>query len=170
MCWHGARLQSDYARERRVYDRTESRPPDNLRVSQADRDAVIEQLRTHTADGRLDLEEFGERVDEVLAAKTRADLDRTLRELPRLDQPTRVRRSAGQRFRGLPAMGRVAVMVGLTFVAAELVGGWVFFLLFWLVPMALGGGCGSARHHATRDQWDRRAEAEDRPPRDTIRV
>ncbi len=167
MCWHGARFQSDYARERRVYERTETRPPDNLRVSNADRDEVIEQLRTHTADGRLDLEEFGERVDEVLAAKTRSDLDRVLRELPRLDQPTGARRSADSWFRGLSSTGRVAVVVALTFVAAQLVGGWVFFLLFWLVPMALGGGCGSGHH---RDRWDTRAEAEDRLPHDTIRA
>ena len=47
----------------------------SLRVSDADRDAVIELLKERTADGTLTLHEFAERVDGALAARTRADLD-----------------------------------------------------------------------------------------------
>jgi hypothetical protein len=52
-------------------------------VSDVEREKTVELLRQHTAEGRLTLDEFSERVSEVYAAKTRADLDQTLRELPR---------------------------------------------------------------------------------------
>jgi hypothetical protein len=47
-------------------------PPSSpaLRASDADRDRVIELLRTAVADGRLDQAEFDERVDATLAART----------------------------------------------------------------------------------------------------
>jgi len=67
-------------------DRTAATRAD-LRVSDADRLAVIDDLRRHTGDGRLTLDEFEERVDEVLRARTWAELDPTTRELPSL-QPT----------------------------------------------------------------------------------
>jgi class 3 adenylate cyclase len=47
----------------------------SLRVSDADRDAVIELLKERTADGTLTLDEFAERVDGALTARTRGALD-----------------------------------------------------------------------------------------------
>src|SRR3954452_1430926 len=47
----------------------------SLRVSDAERDAVIELLKERTADGTLTLDEFAERVTGALTARTRADLD-----------------------------------------------------------------------------------------------
>ena len=55
---------------------------ENVRVSDADRHRVIEQLHEHTTAGRLTLDEFEQRVGEVETAKTAADLARALRELP----------------------------------------------------------------------------------------
>jgi hypothetical protein len=54
----------------------------DVRVSNAEREEVIERLHRHAAEGRLTLDEFEERVDEVYAAKTGAQLRATLRELP----------------------------------------------------------------------------------------
>lgn len=54
----------------------------NVRVGDADREGVAAQLREHYADGRLTLEELNERLDQAFAAKTRADLDAVLRDLP----------------------------------------------------------------------------------------
>ena len=54
----------------------------NVRVGDADREAAAAQLREHYADGRLTLEELNERLDQVFAAKTRADLNTVLRDLP----------------------------------------------------------------------------------------
>jgi hypothetical protein len=53
-----------------------------LRVSDADREAAVLALREHFFAGRLDVEEFTERVDQAYAARTRADLDAVGRELP----------------------------------------------------------------------------------------
>ena len=60
----------------------------NVRVGDADRDAVAAQLREHYADGRLTLEELNERLDQVFAAKTKADLNTVMHDLPQAPRPT----------------------------------------------------------------------------------
>ena len=54
----------------------------SLRVSDADRDVVIELLKDRTADGTLTLDEFAERVDGALASRTRGALDAVTADLP----------------------------------------------------------------------------------------
>jgi hypothetical protein len=76
----------------RYYDSrswSEQRPPvgapqADFRVSDTDRNQVVDQLKRHTADGRLTLEEFEERVGETMTAKTAGELRTVLRELPPL--------------------------------------------------------------------------------------
>lgn len=53
-----------------------------LRLSDAEREAVSARLAGHRAEGRLTLDEFSERVDRVYAAKTAADLEPLTRDLP----------------------------------------------------------------------------------------
>jgi len=60
----------------------------NVRVGDADREAVAAQLREHYADGRLTLEELNERLDQTFAAKTKADLNTVTRDLPQAARPT----------------------------------------------------------------------------------
>jgi class 3 adenylate cyclase len=55
-----------------------------LRISDADRNAVVDQLSAHTAEGRLTLDEFSDRVEMVLAARTASDLRPALHGLPAL--------------------------------------------------------------------------------------
>jgi uncharacterized protein DUF1707/cell wall-active antibiotic response 4TMS protein YvqF len=55
---------------------------DLVRVSDAEREAVVERLNAATSEGRLTLEEFGDRVAEALAARTRGDLNRVVVDLP----------------------------------------------------------------------------------------
>lgn len=57
----------------------------DLRISNADRERVIEHLQACTGDGRLDLDEFAERVDAVYAARTFGDLEPVTADLPALD-------------------------------------------------------------------------------------
>jgi DUF1707 SHOCT-like domain len=59
----------------------------NVRVGDADRDAIAAQLREHYADGRLTLDELNERLDHAFAAKTTADLDAVMRDLPHVPRP-----------------------------------------------------------------------------------
>jgi hypothetical protein len=57
----------------------------NIRVSDADRNAVAELLTQHYAEGRLDQGEFDERVGRTMAAKTRGDLAGLFDDLPDTD-------------------------------------------------------------------------------------
>jgi Domain of unknown function (DUF1707) len=57
----------------------------NLRASDEDRDRTASLLREHHALGRLNAQEFGERLDGVFAAKTIGDLDGLLSDLPTID-------------------------------------------------------------------------------------
>jgi hypothetical protein len=59
----------------------------NIRVGDAEREAIASQLREHYADGRLTLDELNERLDETFAAKTRAELNAVLRDLPLMPRP-----------------------------------------------------------------------------------
>jgi len=58
----------------------------SLRVGDKERDAVSEILRQRHVEGRLDADEFQARLDRCLAAKTYAELDELLTDLPREDE------------------------------------------------------------------------------------
>ncbi|MFG2408167.1 DUF1707 domain-containing protein [Streptomyces brevispora] len=51
-----------------------SRSAGRMRASDADREAVVEQLREAAADGRIDLDELDTRLGQALMAKTRGEL------------------------------------------------------------------------------------------------
>lgn len=57
----------------------------SIRASDQDRDRTARLLREHHAAGRLDPEEFNERLDKVYEAKTIADLDQLTADLPAID-------------------------------------------------------------------------------------
>ncbi len=54
----------------------------SLRASDDDRDRLVEQLQLHTASGRLSLDEYAERVDRVLVARTHGELAAVVHDLP----------------------------------------------------------------------------------------
>ena len=54
----------------------------NIRVSDADRDAVAAQLREHYAQGRLTLDELNERLDRAFASRTNLELSAVTSDLP----------------------------------------------------------------------------------------
>jgi Domain of unknown function (DUF1707) len=56
-----------------------------IRASDADRDRVASLLQEHHAAGRLSAEEFSERLDSALRARTLDDLDELLADLPHID-------------------------------------------------------------------------------------
>ena len=57
----------------------------DIRVGDADRDATATQLREHYAAGRLTLDELNERLEQTFGARTGADLNAVMRDLPSLD-------------------------------------------------------------------------------------
>ncbi|WP_216212194.1 DUF1707 SHOCT-like domain-containing protein [Amycolatopsis aidingensis] len=62
----------------------EQRRQRNLRVSDAEREHVVELLKRAIGRGMLDLDEFTERTDTALAARTRGELNAVLVDLPGL--------------------------------------------------------------------------------------
>ncbi|MGH9188154.1 MAG: DUF1707 domain-containing protein [Acidimicrobiales bacterium] len=77
-------------------------PPD-LRAADSDRDRVVDQLRRHLGEGRLDLAEFETRAERAYAARTFGDLQQLMSDLPGL----RDRVSAGPPARVRPPRARV---------------------------------------------------------------
>jgi len=196
MCWSSYdRRDRHEDRGYRVADRMPSGPasppvaappprdPD-LRVSQAERDAVVSLLAGHYADGRLSLGEYEERVAAALAATTGRDLDALFTDLPGdapappvpaaasprpagpglgASRPAGAPSAAGRRSPGfsgfrVPVVPAILAVVALSSVA----GPWALFLL-WPVLAMRSGACGRYRsHHARRaDDWDR---LDDRDP------
>jgi hypothetical protein len=56
-----------------------------LRASDADRERTVSLLREHHAEGRLDVDEFHERLNATYASKTIGELDALLADLPAID-------------------------------------------------------------------------------------
>jgi hypothetical protein len=125
-----------------------------IRASDTDRDRAVDQLRQHLADGRLTMEEFTERVDEAYEARTTADLQQALRELPhvRVTEPrspeqrekaTRRKRKRERELRGhlvtfvLINMFLVAIWLATSVAAGEPI-------FFWPIFPILGWGLGLA--------------------------
>jgi hypothetical protein len=93
--------------------RRASQDTSNMRVSNAERTEVADRLAKHYGDGRLDEEEFNERLDRAMKAKTQADLHALFADLP--DQPTEPTaeepRAIVPQRQQRPAFGRVAFIV-----------------------------------------------------------
>jgi hypothetical protein len=61
---------------------------DEMRAADADRQAVADQLRVALDEGRLELHEYDERLQQAYAAKTYGDLDGLLTDLPSAKSPS----------------------------------------------------------------------------------
>ena len=58
--------------------------PPGMRISDAERQRAIDELRRHCGAGRLDVDEYAARIERALAATTLAELDDLLGDLPML--------------------------------------------------------------------------------------
>lgn len=72
------------------YNSMEPRPTQNapLRIGDAERDRAIAALGDHFAAGRLNAEEFEQRVDQAIKARFNSDLEPLFVDLPRTVEPT----------------------------------------------------------------------------------
>jgi Domain of unknown function (DUF1707) len=126
MCGHRSRYR---------YVSTDRHVGTDLRVSQEERDEVVELLRTYAGEGRLDLEELEQRVEAALSARTRGDLDALLADMPR--RPSR-RRSRAVRAVALgsfaaavlPLLAGIAIIAfapaGVAWIGWVVIGWWFF--------------------------------------------
>src|SRR6476660_3684177 len=116
--------------------RTPNRSGAHQRVSNAERDAVVEQLRLNMADGRLDIDEYGDRVGSALAARTGAELQAVLADLPHVVPPEEAVR---KRRASVRAILVPYLVVNLFLVLIWAVGGFGYFWPIWPI---LGWGLG----------------------------
>jgi hypothetical protein len=108
----------------------------DLRVSDAERDAVVTELGEHFQQGRLDQAEFDERMTKALSARTGRDLGGLLADLP----PARDESGVPQPGTRLPGpLILMPVLAAAILVAGVAAGGWhhvwVPWPLFWLIPI-----------------------------------
>jgi DUF1707 SHOCT-like domain len=89
-----------------------SEPDDALRVSDAERDAVLRTLGDHAAVGRLTLDELEDRSGRALTAKTRGELATLTSDLPQEAGPAAA--SSPVPARRKPVRWMVAIMGGST--------------------------------------------------------
>ena len=125
-----------------------------LRVSDRERERVVDLLSEHAANGRLSVEELERRIDGALAARTRGELAALRRDLPASGSddrsPAPRSRVAGGPLPELfgPLVAFVAVNVVLVAVWA-LSGGGYFWpawpMLGWGLALAKGGPCARRR-------------------------
>ncbi len=117
----------------------------NLRASDADRDQIIDRLRRAAAEGRLAVRELEHRVAAALRARTFAELDATVRDLPG------ERRSASRRamrtVQNHPGLLLVAIPVALAALATLVVMTMLWSILA-LIVFLLGH-----RRRAWREPW-----------------
>lgn len=69
-------------------ERPDDLPVRGVRISDAERNDVVELLRHHCAEGRITLDEFSDRVGAVFEARTTGDLELVTRDLPAVTAPT----------------------------------------------------------------------------------
>jgi thiamine pyrophosphate-dependent acetolactate synthase large subunit-like protein len=105
----------------------------NVRAGDADRERVAEALRRHFAEGRLDPDEFDQRLSAAFRAKTMGELGDLVADLPQdvvgYALPVPVRDPAPVRRRA-PASAQVAAWVTASAVC------WTI----WLIILVVGGG------------------------------
>jgi hypothetical protein len=97
-----------------------------MRVSDAERQAVVDRLAAHFADGRLDHAEFDERVGQAMNAKTHADLSGLFADLP--ESAPQAAPPVPRRRRPHPVLGLVLLVVVILAAAhAVFAGPWLWF-------------------------------------------
>jgi hypothetical protein len=96
----------------------------DLRIGDAERDAVMAQLREHFVAGRLTFDELTERIDVALTAKTQRQIDRLMADLPR---PPKVTPAEAALPDPAPDAGRFLVFAMLLFALAT----WIL-IMAWM--------------------------------------
>src|SRR3989442_10210642 len=126
------------------YDRRRGPRDRQLRVGDSEREAVGEVLRQQHVDGRLDSDEFQQRLERCLVAKTYAELDELVADFP---SPEAEQGRAGRAWGWRPfALLPLALIAAIALSGGHLI--WLVFPLFFflvvrpLVWRSWGGGYG----------------------------
>ncbi|MFI7673514.1 DUF1707 domain-containing protein [Actinophytocola sp. NPDC049390] len=132
---------------------------DEMRAGDSDRQAVADKLKQALDEGRLDLAEYDERLQQTYAAKTYGDLNGLLDDLPGVNLPERAAATepaartdaprpqlssarAGQLVRAwLGGFGGIFVLGSVIWLVSSIGSGELqyFWPMWLLIPMVLGG-------------------------------
>jgi hypothetical protein len=130
----------------------------SLRVGDREREAVGDILRQQHVEGRLDSDEFQQRLERCLTAKTYAELDQLIADFPRQQEQEGHGRARGRR-PGPFALLPLAVLAAIVLTGGHLI--WlalpVFFLLvvrplFWRSRARRYGGWSCGPRYPTRTE------------------
>ena len=113
----------------------------DMRTSQADRDRVVDRLRTHAAEGRLEVEELEQRIETALSARTQGELADVESDLPRLESPRARRR--GHSFRH--DFVAISILLLVIWAATGMGYFWPMWPIGGMAVAAFWPGCGSKR-------------------------
>ena len=120
------------------YGTTESKPVQKtpVRIGDAERDRAISALGDHFAAGRLNTEEFEERVDQAIRARFNDDLKPLFVDLPRTPEPTMEPRSDRQSDAHLawsPLVWLAPLLVVCAVVTAVILSApWLVWMFLWV--------------------------------------
>ena len=120
------------------YNSMEPRPTQNapLRIGDAERDRAIAALGDHFAAGRLNAEEFEQRVDQAIKARFNSDLEPLFVDLPRTVEPTMDSRSHHRQDAHLawsPVLWFAPLIVMCAVVAAVILSApWLVWMFLWV--------------------------------------
>ena len=112
-----------------------------MRVGDAERDEAARLLGEHFASGRLDREEYDERLELAFAARTGNDLVALFRDLPTSRAVSPLRAPSSRRGFRFPFLPVLLILIGLSIV----------FHSSWIIWVGLG-----ALLLAKKFQWERR--------------
>ena len=109
-----------------------------VRISDSDRERAMADLAMHYTDGRLEHEEYDERLDAVWTARTRADLAVLFADLPRApippvraSRPVKAGPQGGSRRTRVPLLPVLALLIAASILLEAPVWLLVFPLMFW---------------------------------------
>ncbi|GAA1781555.1 MULTISPECIES: DUF1707 domain-containing protein [Streptomonospora] len=118
-------------------------PPDQMRAADSDRDACAERLAVALREGRLDLDEYQERLNTAIRAKTMGELWPLTRDLPEPPAVPEPAEPAVRNGRSTEWHDRLEPWRGLAAISVILIGIWGVTsviaaepLLFWpMIPI-----------------------------------
>jgi hypothetical protein len=126
----------------------------DIRASDAERERVATRLREYAAEGRLDVDELDERLQQAYSARTRGELERLTTDLPSAPapqprppaQPADAQRSWGVRER----VGAYVGVMALLIVIWAVTGAGSFWPIWPAIGWAIALLTGRDRHFGRR--------------------
>ncbi|MHB8575599.1 MAG: DUF1707 SHOCT-like domain-containing protein [Dehalococcoidia bacterium] len=106
-------------------------------ISDAEREYALDALRRHAADGRLAVQEFSDRSEEALMARTADQLGASLRDLPQQTYELGESGAGARRSTGRPRWIPLPILM-LLVVALVASHGWAIVPLAWLLFAVFG--------------------------------